>query len=1438
MPNDTSVSTGPPPSWLDTPATGAPRPPTRTQLQELPFKELGWENFERLCLRLVREEAEVEYCRQYGTAGQDQQGIDLYARKGRGSKYLVYQCKNVQRFGPADIKQAVTDFLEGGWASKTGTFTICTRESLRETNRSDELERQRKRLEPAGVSLASWDADELVLLLKQKPRLVDEFFGRSWVEPFCGADHSKTLENLLDNARIIELRKRLLGLYRNLFAIHDPGFPPVPGIALPFEQRYVVHDVYEQRSIASPAIEAPSPPSGKENEWKDQSGAENRSPSVTTAYSQRRRLPDSLAEGPRHVLVGGPGTGKSSILRFLCIDLLTPNPRLTAVARTWGSHLPIWISFPYWTRLLAERQASLEEAVHAWLLEVNEEQLWPLFRDALRDDRLLLVVDGLDEYTSESSGRSAKSLLELFVAQRNCPIVATSRPAGLDRLGAVPADWRTTPLAEFSVEQQSALARIWFFQQIRVLEPASNDDAAIASKCDRSTIAFVDELQRSSDLRDLAETPLLLCLLLYLKSSNVPLPPNRFLALRQLVDHLLSTHPRQRRTAALFTSEPQWSDEDARKVFSALAFEIQRAHPQGSIPTEDARSATEEFLKDPERGFGLAKADAYKQSREFLDLGESSLGLLVKRTPREFAFLHRSFQDYLSAFHLSRLPFADQLDIAEAHCADPQWREILLGLLHLTQRPDEVSGLLLRVRGKAVARAERYAVGSLLTEASVGNFNCPSQLAKELCQLAIDEIETGTWLPHREHLLRTVLGGLTSISVRDLLVRSIPTWFPDRGYSVSSVLKAMGTWPRTPEVISCLFRALHNEYQYHAGAIQALSTIAADDASVAGQLLSLASGSASVSTRYAAMEALLNGNPDHPGWPKLASEMNGSRSSEFRTLCIRWKIHAGLQTQEDLHFLLTLAGDPLSHNSSSVSASTLLRGWPQSQAIRELAIRSVADAPRGYLNRDLSILLLIEGFPNDDEVRRILADLIRQDKSGTFGFQDWEIWKSLSANYKGDTEIVSALDDWLSTADRSWEPTAAFAALVGRTPLGKRKLLEYLSSSSVPHWATDALLEGWGMDEPQVGSALRFTADSQRAVRIAGLLPRIIDDREECYQRLIALLREPSCERPDFVMSGLVELGTDRQNDVIKASLPFVDNRMFGANVAAILMEHFARDARIRELALKQLKDRDGNIGAVARAFGHDTDIRQTLIALAVPLPPSLRTVIIDFLGQNAKQNTFCLNLLRLYDYERDPSLKVRAAIKYYATVAGGGSLGVSLEELSATLICSGPDFQERQQAAFVGLDILGRLDLMLAAASKYGDNRVAINLGRSLSTNAPLVRHILSRWDLIKRALGNRFPSILSRFDDPWRHILAFADEYDAVREEAIEHCLAPPVGRLPALRCSTLWAEFSRRANCYWIAVSLASVNEPSGGILSTRRSNCLAATSLATRMPLRHF
>jgi len=122
-----ATSLSPIPSWLLTPPTVGINPPVTTREQELPFAELTWKNFERLCLRLAAKEAKVEHCQLYGVPGQDQAGIDLYARVSFNPKYRVYQCKNEAGFTANKICRQETP-TPGLWINKIrGTQKeVCT----------------------------------------------------------------------------------------------------------------------------------------------------------------------------------------------------------------------------------------------------------------------------------------------------------------------------------------------------------------------------------------------------------------------------------------------------------------------------------------------------------------------------------------------------------------------------------------------------------------------------------------------------------------------------------------------------------------------------------------------------------------------------------------------------------------------------------------------------------------------------------------------------------------------------------------------------------------------------------------------------------------------------------------------------------------------------------------------------------------------------------------------------------------------------------------------------------------------------------------------------------------------------------------------------------------------------------------------------------------
>ncbi|MEK8019388.1 MAG: ATP-binding protein [Candidatus Parabeggiatoa sp.] len=209
---NTHINTGIP-DFLESPPCSQVNPPVITRKQELPFLDLQWEDFEKLCLRLARLEANIEHCQFYGTRGQNQEGIDLYARVKGEEKYRVYQCKREKSFGPAKIKEAVSKFLQGAWANKTDTFILCTIENLVSNERSKELEIQATRLKEKGINFLSWGSDELSAKLKDHPKIVDDFFGRDWAIAFCGQENVEFLEK---NISVESLKSHLKTLSQPL----------------------------------------------------------------------------------------------------------------------------------------------------------------------------------------------------------------------------------------------------------------------------------------------------------------------------------------------------------------------------------------------------------------------------------------------------------------------------------------------------------------------------------------------------------------------------------------------------------------------------------------------------------------------------------------------------------------------------------------------------------------------------------------------------------------------------------------------------------------------------------------------------------------------------------------------------------------------------------------------------------------------------------------------------------------------------------------------------------------------------------------------------------------------------------------------------------------------------------------------------------------------
>jgi len=144
----------------------------------LPFNQLSPDDFERMCVWLVRREG-FQSVEHLGAAGSEQ-GRDITAR--REGKSWAFQCKRVQRFSYADAKKEI-DKLPKDDLPEVYVFIVAS-------NVSD-YTRKKVRKNYPNMDFHFWVKSELDVMVKRHPDIVDEFFQLSLKKDFQAAAEIK-----------------------------------------------------------------------------------------------------------------------------------------------------------------------------------------------------------------------------------------------------------------------------------------------------------------------------------------------------------------------------------------------------------------------------------------------------------------------------------------------------------------------------------------------------------------------------------------------------------------------------------------------------------------------------------------------------------------------------------------------------------------------------------------------------------------------------------------------------------------------------------------------------------------------------------------------------------------------------------------------------------------------------------------------------------------------------------------------------------------------------------------------------------------------------------------------------------------------------------------------------------------------------------------------
>jgi len=1345
---DAAAALTPPPTWLRTPPSGHAPPPIETKPAVLPLGELPWPDVERLLLRLAERRGQAEFGQLFGTAGQEQEGIDLYVRHAKTlaaagppdpRRYTTLQSRRVQRLTPKQITDAIDDFLAGSWAGRSSHFIYATTHSLKPTQLADEINEQAGRLEELKITFVPWGLEEISEELRQQPDLVDDFFGRHWVGVFCGDDVAQALGNRLHGPGVAHLRRSLSTLYAAVFSTQDSGFALLPRSPVhPADRdRFVLLDVAPDDTATSLTGTALSP---RADRTTVEDGPANHAsavsdPMAAVAVAQQQRYPrrarpaaldqalqrrrvaadlgwldvpesrrtpaDAWLAGTDLAVLNGPaGSGKSTLLRFLVTDLLSDTPTSAPLAARFGHRLPVWLPFAFLCTHLAEgSDHSVTSATKAWLARQSAEHLWPLVEAALRDDRLLLVVDGLDEWTDPRAAEHALGLLEAFVQGRPVACVVSTRPYALLRLPIL-AGWQIGRLAPLTASQRRALARAalkitlgstWAADASGGAEhaEASNDAAGGAAPDDRERAMagvvdpFLAELGRTPDLDELAGIPLFLLLLASVWSGQA-VPPRRFAAYARLVDLLLERHPAIRRRAAPLPSA-DIAPDDVRRILAATAYRLRTTEPSLAVPVDQMRNALVEAMRD-ETVLALDLPTARSLATQVLDIAEGQLGVLVRHGAGTVGFLHRTIAEQLAAEHLSRLPVPELQAVIGSRIGDRAWRDILLAMLTLQNRPTDVATLLnAAIAGHREDSLPLLGGYELLAEAlAVGVRPPPKDVHRYVAALR-ERVETYPWLPHRVRLLAALTAALAVPAVRNLLQPAFSGWVlaktPDPAPGLWALRRPGVVVDSATELLAWGLR--HPDDHVNRIAAKAAAQRFGGTADMRDTIIGLARRASTAAIQAAALEALIAGWPDHDATRELIMWARRQHALPLRAVSLQAAHQTDSEpaypawTETERAWLLSLLerDDRNSGEWETLISDLVAVAARGDDAIRDRCLQILTDADG---DRELAFHVLASTFPADPKfvdwaAHRLIDDVVFPGFYGlTMVPENWANIPAIRAAAE-----ARLTDGKINDLPQKLAAIAQFAP----TPKVRDRLIQALDDDWAPWWAGRALLRDHA-DDPTAHAALvdKLTGPAEHAAPLAYLAIDVLG-----VQRTVPLLidlvraRTKHAEIAAGALAHAWHACVEAVDDTQQSDPPLPGHRtpIDPEHARAVLHRHdpdelaamcldamphddhvddgwiivaWPDDPDVAERARLALTRKQPPLGAVVSAYGTRTNpgarrLVDTAVALLGFLEPDLRTLAAQQLARPGIDPALVVDLLGDWPRDSHPDVRRSSAV-------------------------------------------------------------------------------------------------------------------------------------------------------------------------------------------------